>query len=81
EPDTEICASILDSLNECLQFYGFDKKGNQWNERTAGTVKFPKNKVTSQDLAMALLFVIGYVGITIEESLAFNKSGIGLLMA
>ena len=34
-----------------------------------------------QDLAMALLFVIGYVGIIFEESLAFNKSGVGLLMA
>ncbi|XLU25174.1 hypothetical protein S245_061240, partial [Arachis hypogaea] len=62
-------------------FYGFDKKGNRWKERTAGTVKFSKNKVTSKDLAMALLFVIGYVGIIFEESLAFNKSGVGLLMA
>ncbi|MED6159217.1 Sodium/proton antiporter 1 [Stylosanthes scabra] len=35
----------------------------------------------NQDLAMALLFVIGYVGIIFEESLAFNKSGVGLLMA
>ncbi|RYR09358.1 hypothetical protein Ahy_B05g077659 isoform G [Arachis hypogaea] len=24
----------------------FDKKGNRWKERTDGTVKFPKNKVT-----------------------------------
>lgn len=30
---------------------------------------------------MALLFGIGYVGIIFEESLAFNKSGVGLLMA
>lgn len=30
---------------------------------------------------MALLFVIGYAGIIFEESLAFNKSGVGLLMA
>ncbi|XP_019166216.1 PREDICTED: sodium/proton antiporter 1 isoform X2 [Ipomoea nil] len=30
---------------------------------------------------MALLFAIGYVGIIFEESLAFNKSGVGLLMA
>ncbi|CAH9145988.1 unnamed protein product [Cuscuta epithymum] len=30
---------------------------------------------------MSLLFAIGYVGIIFEESLAFNKSGIGLLMA
>ncbi|KAK7390943.1 hypothetical protein VNO78_19163 [Psophocarpus tetragonolobus] len=36
---------------------------------------------TNQDLAMALLFVIGYAGIIFEESLAFNKSGVGLLMA
>lgn len=34
-----------------------------------------------QDVAMALLFGIGYAGIIFEESLAFNKSGIGLLMA
>jgi hypothetical protein len=34
-----------------------------------------------QDLAMALLFGIGYAGIIFEESLAFNKSGVGLLMA
>ncbi|XP_039025130.1 sodium/proton antiporter 1-like [Hibiscus syriacus] len=30
---------------------------------------------------MALLFEIGYVGFIFEESLAFNKSGVGLLMA
>ncbi|KAM0056070.1 hypothetical protein Hdeb2414_s0006g00215461 [Helianthus debilis subsp. tardiflorus] len=35
----------------------------------------------STDLAMELLFGIGYAGITFEESLAFNKSGVGLLMA
>ncbi|OWM64824.1 hypothetical protein CDL15_Pgr028541 [Punica granatum] len=35
----------------------------------------------NQDLAMAILFVIGYAGIVFEESLAFNKSGVGLLMA
>ncbi|BAT93908.1 hypothetical protein VIGAN_08046000 [Vigna angularis var. angularis] len=34
-----------------------------------------------QDLAMALVFVIGYVVIIFEEYLAFNKSGVGLLMA
>ncbi|XP_047162220.1 sodium/proton antiporter 1-like [Vigna umbellata] len=34
-----------------------------------------------QDLAMALVFVIGYVAIIFEEYLAFNKSGVGLLMA
>ncbi|KAG2401317.1 Sodium/proton antiporter [Vigna angularis] len=33
------------------------------------------------DLAMALVFVIGYVVIIFEEYLAFNKSGVGLLMA
>lgn len=37
--------------------------------------------VLLQDVAMALLFGIGYAGIIFEESLAFNKSGIGLLMA
>lgn len=35
----------------------------------------------NQDVAMALLFGIGYAGIIFEESLAFNKSGVGLLMA
>lgn len=30
---------------------------------------------------MALLFGVGYAGIIFEESLAFNKSGVGLLMA
>lgn len=34
-----------------------------------------------QDVAMAILFGIGYAGIIFEESLAFNKSGVGLLMA
>ncbi|KAH7866242.1 hypothetical protein Vadar_017557 [Vaccinium darrowii] len=35
----------------------------------------------NQDVAMALLFGIGYAGIIFEESLAFNKSGVGLLTA
>ncbi|PSS19212.1 Sodium/proton antiporter 1 like [Actinidia chinensis var. chinensis] len=35
----------------------------------------------NQDVAMTLLFGIGYAGIIFEESLAFNKSGVGLLMA
>ncbi|KAL2939322.1 Sodium/proton antiporter 1 [Bienertia sinuspersici] len=35
----------------------------------------------NQDLAMPLLFGIGYIGIVFEESLAFNKSGVGLIMA
>ncbi|XP_059652940.1 sodium/proton antiporter 1 isoform X2 [Cornus florida] len=35
----------------------------------------------NQDVAMVLLFGIGYAGIIFEESLAFNKSGVGLLMA
>ncbi|KAH0457652.1 hypothetical protein IEQ34_012967 [Dendrobium chrysotoxum] len=35
----------------------------------------------NQDAAMALVFVLGYAGIIFEESLAFNKSGVGLLMA
>ncbi|CAI9104592.1 OLC1v1003296C1 [Oldenlandia corymbosa var. corymbosa] len=35
----------------------------------------------NQDLAMAILFGLGYAGIIFEESLAFNKSGVGLLMA
>ncbi|EOX98346.1 hypothetical protein QUC31_015229 [Theobroma cacao] len=36
---------------------------------------------SNEDVAMALLFAIGYAGIIFEESLAFNKSGVGLLMA
>ncbi|KAL6596982.1 hypothetical protein ACP70R_047116 [Stipagrostis hirtigluma subsp. patula] len=35
----------------------------------------------NQDIAMALVFAMGYAGIIFEESLAFNKSGVGLLMA
>ncbi|XP_058215663.1 sodium/proton antiporter 1-like isoform X2 [Rhododendron vialii] len=35
----------------------------------------------NQDVAMALLFGIGYACIIFEEYLAFNKSGVGLLMA
>ncbi|WJX90739.1 hypothetical protein P8452_72608 [Trifolium repens] len=47
-----------------------------------GTVAINHSWVAAnQDLAMALLFVIGYAGIIFEESLAFNKSGVGLLMA
>nr|XP_029150751.1 uncharacterized protein LOC114925786 [Arachis hypogaea] len=38
------CA-FYSSAFEKSKFYGFDKKGNRWKERTAGTVKFPKNKV------------------------------------
>ena len=30
---------------------------------------------------MALIFGMGYAGIIFEEYLAFNKSGVGLLMA
>ncbi|XP_044479769.1 sodium/proton antiporter 1-like [Mangifera indica] len=48
----------------------------------AGAVAINQSWVAAnQDLAMALLFVIGYAGIIFEESLAFNKSGVGLLMA
>ncbi|KAJ6804082.1 sodium/proton antiporter 2-like [Iris pallida] len=35
----------------------------------------------NQDVAMVLVFALGYAGIIFEESLAFNKSGVGLLMA
>ncbi|KAK9097321.1 hypothetical protein Sjap_022818 [Stephania japonica] len=35
----------------------------------------------NQDVTMALVFGLGYAGIIFEESLAFNKSGVGLLMA
>jgi hypothetical protein len=34
-----------------------------------------------QNLAMAAVFVLGYAGIIFEETLVFNKSGVGLLMA
>ncbi|KAL9672172.1 hypothetical protein QQ045_028421 [Rhodiola kirilowii] len=48
----------------------------------AGTIAINHSWVAAnQDLAMALLFGIGYAGIIFEESLAFNKSGVGLLMA
>ncbi|GJN40100.1 hypothetical protein PR202_gb29269 [Eleusine coracana subsp. coracana] len=33
------------------------------------------------DIAMVLVFALGYAGIIFEETLAFNKSGVGLLMA
>ncbi|KAL0549019.1 hypothetical protein IC582_013499 [Cucumis melo] len=47
-----------------------------------GTVAINHSWVAAnQDLAMVLLFSIGYAGIIFEESLAFNKSGVGLLMA
>lgn len=36
---------------------------------------------SEQNLAMAGVFVLGYAGIIFEESLVFNKSGVGLLMA
>ncbi|KAL5100414.1 hypothetical protein RYX36_004741 [Vicia faba] len=46
-----------------------------------GTVAINHSWVAAnQDLAMALLFVIGYTGIIFEESLAFNKSGVGIIM-
>lgn len=35
----------------------------------------------NQSLAMVLVFILGYAGIIFEESLSFNKSGVGLLMA
>ncbi|CAM6100825.1 unnamed protein product [Calypogeia fissa] len=35
----------------------------------------------NQNLAMAAVFMLGYAGIIFEESLVFNKSGVGLLMA
>ncbi|XLR39271.1 hypothetical protein HN51_026428 [Arachis hypogaea] len=35
------------------KFYRFDKEGNRWKERTAGTVKFPKNKVASKNKIIA----------------------------
>ncbi|KAL3324476.1 hypothetical protein AABB24_038557 [Solanum stoloniferum] len=47
-----------------------------------GTIAINQSWVAAnQDIAMALLFGIGYMGIIFEESLAFNKSGVGLLMA
>ncbi|KAG5548184.1 hypothetical protein RHGRI_013776 [Rhododendron griersonianum] len=47
-----------------------------------GTMAINQSWVAAnQDVVMALLFGIGYAGIIFEESLAFNKSGVGLLMA
>ncbi|WZN59254.1 solute carrier protein [Chloropicon roscoffensis] len=37
--------------------------------------------VEHKELALSAVFVIGYAGIILEESLAFNKSGVGLIMA
>lgn len=49
---------------------------------TTGAVAINQSWVAAnQDAAMALLFGVGYAGIIFEESLAFNKSGVGLLMA
>lgn len=48
----------------------------------SGTVAINQSWVAAnQDIAMTLLFGVGYMGIIFEESLAFNKSGVGLLMA
>ncbi|KAH7672279.1 Citrate transporter-like domain-containing protein [Dioscorea alata] len=48
----------------------------------AGAVAINHSWVAAnQDIAMALVFSIGYAGIIFEESLAFNKSGVALLMA
>ncbi|XP_022748850.1 sodium/proton antiporter 1-like [Durio zibethinus] len=47
-----------------------------------GTMAINLSWVTDNlDIAMALLFAIGYAGIIFAESLAINKSGVGLLMA
>ncbi|KAG9440338.1 hypothetical protein H6P81_020503 [Aristolochia fimbriata] len=49
---------------------------------TVGAVAINHSWVAAnQDIAMALVFILGYAGIIFEESLAFNKSGVGLLMA
>eukprot|EP01026_Neomeris_dumetosa_P012490 TRINITY_DN1435_c0_g1_i11.p1 TRINITY_DN1435_c0_g1~~TRINITY_DN1435_c0_g1_i11.p1 ORF type:complete len:565 (+),score=84.30 TRINITY_DN1435_c0_g1_i11:935-2629(+) len=37
--------------------------------------------VNHLDLSMIAVFIFGYIGIIIEEELAFNKSGVALLMA
>ena len=34
-----------------------------------------------QELAMALVFGIGYVGIIIEDTVGFNKAGVALVMS
>ncbi|KAJ4815626.1 Na(+)/H(+) antiporter NhaD [Rhynchospora pubera] len=48
----------------------------------AGTAAINHSWVAAnQNVAMVLVFVLGYAGIIFEESLAFNKSGVGLLMA
>ncbi|XXG44475.1 hypothetical protein AAC387_Pa01g4269 [Persea americana] len=49
---------------------------------TVGAVAINHSWVAAnQDIAMVLVFALGYAGIIFEESLAFNKSGVGLLMA
>ena len=37
--------------------------------------------VEHKDLALSAVFVVGYLGIILEEELAFNKAGVGLVMA
>eukprot|EP00270_Netrium_digitus_P007242 TRINITY_DN2110_c0_g1_i1.p1 TRINITY_DN2110_c0_g1~~TRINITY_DN2110_c0_g1_i1.p1 ORF type:complete len:642 (+),score=178.70 TRINITY_DN2110_c0_g1_i1:61-1926(+) len=36
---------------------------------------------THQEIALSAVFILGYAGIIFEEALAFNKSGVALLMA
>ncbi|XLT47480.1 hypothetical protein HN873_040084 [Arachis hypogaea] len=46
--------------------FQFDKEGNRWKERTDGTVKFPKNKVTSRIYAVSITIriVVGFMLLT-----------------
>ncbi|XLU19699.1 hypothetical protein S245_055765, partial [Arachis hypogaea] len=70
EPDTQICASMLDSLNECLQEIEVLRIRQEREPVEGENRKY--HQVPEEQ---------GYVGIIFEESLAFNKSGVGLLMA
>ncbi|KAL5062222.1 hypothetical protein RYX36_023959 [Vicia faba] len=49
----EVVVSIGEEEEEAIldlkaKLYRFDKEGNQWKERGAGTVKFLKHKVTGK---------------------------------
>ncbi|XP_027163877.1 sodium/proton antiporter 2 [Coffea eugenioides] len=86
---------LYSSSRECDPLCSVDETSSQDHPKTdflkalailaaAGTGTLAINHswvAANQDLAMALLFGIGYAGIIFEESLAFNKSGVGLLLA
>lgn len=89
-PSSEGCDPLC-SVDETssMDFEATYKPKTDWQKALAvfaaaamGAVAINQSWVAAnQDVAMALLFVIGYTGIIFEESFAFNKSGVGLCMA